>query len=52
MTEIPQKTAAPRGTETLDWTDSTDLPTGEPKRSIIKTTDPDQYDIRVADFVA
>ncbi|MSR22478.1 MAG: hypothetical protein EXR92_02870 [Gemmatimonadetes bacterium] len=25
--------------------------TGEPKRAIIKTTDPEKYDIRVADYV-
>lgn len=29
MTEIPQKTAVPGGTETLDWADPTDLPLEE-----------------------
>ena len=29
MTEIPRKTAAPGGTETLDWADPTDLPLEE-----------------------
>lgn len=32
--------------------DELDPTTGDPKRSIIKTTDPDRYDIRVADYVA
>ncbi len=32
--------------------DELDPTTGEPKRTIIKTTDPDRYDIRVADYVA
>ncbi len=41
----------PLSTPTLCRLDELDPSTGEPRRTIIKTTDPERYGIRVSDFV-